>query len=640
MRDANQPEANLADVLIWAKETGARRDPILELEKIPARLGYADEEISLISADQSFFEKIIAPSPYGAVSRSNDLDKARSRGNSRARSLLRKYWEAQGSFIPADVRDSYTALTDALIEREGFVEKGADFSTSTHKCLFSLRARCRVTLQNLDQAEFDRVWKEASGEKRRSLRRAATLLSKLKLGHNLWPELAPLLPKAHLVLPGSADRAERILWESLPASFRQDAERIFEETLLPQSSLASWAKEQLQAGIPSSEINALIHAKTNERGRRPKNPESAKNGYKASLTWLARIFLREHGSFDGMTDVATLMSRERISAATDDQIQRSFASATLKDPDKSQTLKARLTGLQTLARHGLHSNEINEDINVLKVIYHDFIIEPKEMTEEAKAVCRTLKQRPDLAARLVNAPSSIAQKARQQIDEGNASQNRDLEDEGLRRFASAVMHAIQLSRPLRTSMLTSLRYKSHSKAVPGNISWIKQRSHAELSFAANEVKNSIALKVHLLDQDADLLWEWLNVHRPRFLKMRGLDDSPYVFPGNASPRLVKHGLTLPRGCLAPTTTLELWDLGHRQVGLGLPPHKLRHVIATLILAIEPGNWAKVASVLSDTEATVRKHYGMDSGAEASKAVRAALLSQHANLFETMQRRAA
>lgn len=60
-------------------------------------------------------------------------------------------------------------------------------------------------------------------------------------------------------------------------------------------------------------------------------------------------------------------------------------------------------------------------------------------------------------------------------------------------------------------------------------------------------------------------------------------------------------------------------MGDGRIGLGISPHACRHAVATLILAVEPGNFAKAASVLGDTEETVRKHYGRDSGEQAAKA---------------------
>ena len=135
-----------------------------------------------------------------------------------------------------------------------------------------------------------------------------------------------------------------------------------------------------------------------------------------------------------------------------------------------------------------------------------------------------------------------------------------------------------------------------------------------------------------------MLWQWDKVDRPKLMKLRGLDDSPYLFPGAAAPRLRKSALNLPSGCMSVASILELWDLGDRQLGLGLTPHQCRHALATLLLAVNPGAFATVASVLANTEQVAKRHYGKDSGEAAAVAVRAALLERHPDIFSRMQRR--
>lgn len=57
----------------------------------------------------------------------------------------------------------------------------------------------------------------------------------------------------------------------------------------------------------------------------------------------------------------------------------------------------------------------------------------------------------------------------------------------------------------------------------------------------------------------------------------------------------------------------------------------------LVLASESGNYAKAASILGDTEETVRKHYGCDSGRAAAAEVRQALLAHDPDPLKKMNR---
>ena len=632
-------EATLGEVLTWATAAGEDSYAIYELRKVPARMGMADADIGLIPADLVHYHHVIAETPYGAVSNAKNLETARRRGNSRLGSLLERFHAAHGTAKPEGVAATYDPVIEAVRDREGFPDEGAEFATSTHKALYALRSRCRVPLGALDQTEVDRVFREATTEKRRALRRAIHLLDRLRRGHNRWPEIASLLPSEALSVPKTTDRAERILWTSLPEEFRREANDVFREVLLTPADLAEWINAQMEAGTPSVEIDRLVIERVKDRGRRPKNSKSAIAGYKAAVTWLVRRHKQQVGSLAALPQLRDLMSRELITSAIDDQIARSDASRNLKDASKSQTLASRLTGLRTIARHGLHDDEIVAHIDVLKVAYHEYIVTPKEMTEDADQTCRMLQNRPDLAARFVNAPQDLARRAREAIAEAKAAGDDEREDAALRLFAAAVQHAIQASRPLRTSNLIALRHRG-SREIGGNITWIEKGKHAELRFLKGEIKNDQAVTVHVLGEDAQILWDWIEVHRKRFLELRSLPDSAYVFPGTARPRFVKDAIKMPAGCMAPATMAEVWALGDERIGLGISPHACRHAIATLILAVEPGNFAKAAAVLGDTEETVRRHYGRDSGEQAAKSVRAALLSRHPDIFKQMKRKLA
>ena len=166
---------------------------------------------------------------------------------------------------------------------------------------------------------------------------------------------------------------------------------------------------------------------------------------------------------------------------------------------------------------------------------------------------------------------------------------------------------------------------------------MKKRAHAEIRFAPGEIKNGAWVSVHVLGQDAEILWDWIHLHRTRLIKLRELPDSPYVFPGEARPRLVKDAIALPPGCLSPSTFAEWWAEGDARLGLGLTPHECRHATATLCLAIKPGDFATAAAILADTEDTVRKHYARDSGQAAAASVRAALLAHHKPMFRKLEK---
>ena len=628
----------LGEVLSWAEANDESYDAIRELSKIPARMNMIDDDIGLIPADLVHFDKVIAPTSYGVVSKSKDPEKARRRGNSRVRALLVRFHEAHAMAVRQIGREQWDRVIAVVEEHEGFTARGAVFPTGKHKSLFPLRARCRTNPLELTQEEIDRVAGEATPEVRKSINKGIKLINQLITLQNVLPEVRELLPSVGFKVPGSPDRARRILWSWLPEALRVNIEDVFQQTLAKPEDRAAKVKERLEAGETPEAVLAEVNAYAKVRRRKINNPTAALSGYRNAVTWLWRA-VDDRGTSGAATILADLMTRENLEAACEDQIQRSTSSLTLKDPKLSQTLNGRLTNLRTVAGHGLCRPDMVALIDLMKISYWEYIVTPKQMTDDAEHTCKVLRDNPHVAAKFVRGPYMLADQATADFECAKANSDEDAEDRALRLYAAAAMQAIQLSRPLRTSNIIRVRHRG-VLGVPGNIVWIRDRKKAEITFLPGEIKNDIKVVITVLDNDAEILWKWQNELRPRFVELRKIPDSPYLFPGKASPRLVKDKVSLPEGCVSPSTMAEMWALGDAQLGLGLTPHQCRHAVATLVLALEPGNYAKAASILGDTEDTVRKHYGCDSGQAAAAEVRQALLAHHPDLFKKMKRKLA
>lgn len=622
--------------LDWAREAGEKRDTIYEIEKVAARLDMTDEELDLLPADLDHFERAIAVSPYGAVSRSKDLEKARNRGNSRIRTALQRFLAGRGHTTPdGAVRASYDKAIEFIIDNEGFVDRGAFFTKGAHRPFLLVRARARLTLPDLDQPEFDRLWHEATPDGRKTLRRFAQRIADLRRGHNRWPELGDLLPRQDFVVPIASDRARRIAWQSLPASFRADAEEVFRQALRQPADLKIWAKEQLRLGRPAIEVDAEVAARRGKKKKLPKNLESALAGYRQATTWLIRESYPPETGFAGLETLRDLVTTDALEAACEAQIARSAASMTLKDADESSVLWSRFTNLTTVARHGLRDPEILARIGLVRMFYGDYVLSPIEMTADAEAICNRLRKSPHLAAAFVNAPARLGAISTEALESARTA---FATERALRLSACAAAYAVQVSRALRPANLFMIRRKA-TQGCPRNLTWVVDGQHAEITFTGGEVKNGQTVIVNVHGEDARVLWEWDRVHRADLMKLRGIDSSPYLFPGKAAPRLRKSALNMPSGCMSVASIMELWDLGDRQLGLGLTPHQCRHALATLMLAVRPGDFAGVASVLANTEQVARRHYGKDSGEAAAVAVRESLLARHPDIFARMKRRA-
>ena len=411
-----------------------------------------DEELDLIPANLSYFEKVIAVSPYGAVSRSKDLETARKRGNSRVRKALERFLSARGhQFTDAAIRASYDQTIGFIVNNEGFAHAGALFSTNTHRPFLLVRARANVGLPDLDQEEFDRLWHDATPDGRKSLRKFARRVAELRRGHNRWPELANLLPQQDFIVPVASDRARRIEWQSLPAPFRSDAEEVFRQTLRQPDDLKAWAKEQMRLGQSAVEIDAEIAARVGkDKKKLPKSTEAALAGYRHATTWLLRESFQPETGFAGLGSLQDVFTTEGLEVACEAQIARSAASTKLKNSGESSTLWSRFTNLTTIARHGLRDPEILARINLVRMFNADYVLSPIEMTKDVETICNRLRKSPQLAAAFVNAPARLGTISSEELKAASTGLARE---RALRLSACAAAYAVQVSRALRPANL-------------------------------------------------------------------------------------------------------------------------------------------------------------------------------------------
>ncbi len=631
--------STLHDVAIWATANGASRDAIYEIKKIPARLGMHDDDLGLIPACLKHFEHVVAPSGYAVVSKSGDLHVARRRGNARVRSLLQQFLASTTAPTAASTgstRALWDPLIDYVAELEGFVDDGAPWTKGASRSLTLFRARAACGPAALDQAEIDRINRDLQATKRKSLRKAIARINKLIDVADQHPAITGMLPAAPLQQPATADRARRIVWNTLPPAFRASVAELLERTTETPEAQAAEARRRIAAG----EDRALVLAEFESmRSREMGNRAAAHAGYRDAIAWVLRGQLDRGLDPRTLADVRPILSVRAIEEALDDHVARSKASLRLKDADRSQTGHNRITALHTVALYGLRDQELAEDIKLLAASRASVVRAPGKdgLEEDAKLFCSELLRAPHLAAGFVNAPARLAALAEKLLLEGREARSKEHELSALRLYAAAVLWSMQMSRPVRTCNLIKARVSAVAGALYRLI-WIKDERHAEITFPVGEIKNNRTVKVSIYDEDAAIVWRWVKDLRPRYMELHGIAGSPYLLPGKAMPRLLKDDVVLPRGCVAPSTLDALWDDGAGRIGLALSPHRARHAVATLILAMHPGNYALAASVLADTEETVRRHYGHEDGARAAAEVRKALLASHPDLMQVMKKR--
>jgi integrase len=642
MTHANTPRltttTTCADVLAWAKASGQNADAIRELERVPARLGLVDEDLGLVPADLGFFEASIAPTAFALVSKAQHQKEARRRANSRLRALLRRYHAAHAA--PSQPQTAGAREWGLLVEfvkrNEGFTNRGALFPRGKHRALYILAARARCASADLDQAGIDHIAAECSAEKRKTLRKAIRFLNRLIEEREAYPGIADLLPDHSVPMPAPVGRGRRILWGSLPAAFRDSAAAAFAHTLAGPDEWVEEAYARIAAGEDATLVMAELNAEAPKRRRPPRNRAAALSGYRGAVAWLVRAAEETGLAAKDLARIEDVLTFPIIAAAAAKEASRRTCRPGAKGAGKSQTLNSRLMAIRTVCGRGLRRPDLLASIDIIEKKHRAAIVKPSqaEMPQEIAEFCRSLRDHPDIAARLLRGPWHLAEIAEAKLA---SAKTRAAELTALRLYMCAALLALQMSRPVRPENLIRLRLRGVGD-LRGNVRWLKDGNRLRTEFGKGEIKNHNIVGVPVTGRDAEILWRWEHELRPRYIELRAIEDTPYLFPGAATPRLVADDLSLPAGCLSVSSFAEIWNDGMEHLGLSLTPHMCRHAVATLILAIEPGNFAKAAAVLADTEDTVRKHYGQDSGEAAAKSIRAHLLSAYPDIFKQIEAR--
>jgi len=628
--------ATLFDVLSWAEAVGEDRDAIRELRRVPARLGLVDEDLPLVPADLGFFEASVAPTAYALVSQARDQLGARQRANSRLRALLGRFHAARAGLPRKTGGDAgWGQLVDYVKKHEGFVDRGARFTKGRSRSLAMLRARATSAPDALDQEAIDRMAAGCSADKRKSLRKALRFLNDLIAAAECHPEIAALLPVAPLPMPTPVARGRRILWKTLPAPFRASAEAALARVLAGPEDWAAEAYARIEAGADPEHVYAELNAEVPQRRRPPRNTRAALASYRGAVTWLLRAAEGQGQRRQDLTRIEDLLRFSVIVAAVEAEAGRQGNRPGCGTSAKTQTLNARLTALRTICKRGLHRGDLVATLAIIEKKHAAAIVKPAEaeMPERIGAFCQELKDHPDIAARLVRGPWQLADLAEARLA---AATNRGAALSALRIYIAAALLALQMSRPVRPENLIRLRLRATEHAR-GNMKWLPEGNRLRVQFAKGEVKNHRLVGVPVSGRDAEILRRWQSGLRPRYLKLRGIGDSAYLFPGEARPRMLPEHLDLPAGCLSVSSFAEIWNDGMAHLGLRLTPHMCRHAVATLTLAVHPGSFGLAAAILADAEDTVRKHYGQDSGEAAAQSIRAHLLGTYPDLFRQLTR---
>lgn len=216
------------------------------------------------------------------------------------------------------------------------------------------------------------------------------------------------------------------------------------------------------------------------------------------------------------------------------------------------------------------------------------------MTPAIREWCRDLIRSPDKQYAFLSAPATLFARAVSLMDMWDGLDFHQRAD-ALRIAVVAASMAITTRLPLRVSNLVGLTLRG-----PGQQLFLPSRrqSPARIMLAADNVKNRRPIHADLLDtkifSPADIMRWFAECARPRLAAGYEIDPAvdDRLFPG----------LTYNRYLRFFTRTMAELDLS-------MTPHRCRHALASILLAINPTCIREVAELLGDNVATVEKHYG-------------------------------
>ena len=276
----------------------------------------------------------------------------------------------------------------------------------------------------------------------------------------------------------------------------------------------------------------------------------------------------------------------------------------MKAADETSSLTTWLSCLATLARRGLRDEDLGWDIDDKKFEEGVETYAAREMSVSRAAFVRLIDYDPSVARTLVLAPQTLHAEAMRGMERWDEL-GTNARIEVLHMLMAAAMWALQIGRPLRTKNLNEL---THEGADPQINAPRSKEADPFMFISRAKVKNRRDIEGRIHAAYWKIVADWIKIGRGKYIEIneeRGFADNDYLFPG-------------AKGALSRGALNKVWNRSVDLLGVtGLSPHMMRHVVATLHLAVHPGDYAVVAALLCDLFRTVEKFYARGEGRAAA-----------------------
>lgn len=460
----------------------------------------------------------------------------------------------------------------------------------------NLRARCRETHPaQLDTQAAAQALEHCRSDKAATLRRSISAFNKLIGERNQHPAIQELVPHAPIGdLPRLRDRP--LDWSQFSAKFIASRDRAIK---LAIRNDARKKKDQFGGKLGADPLNGRDRTR---RTRPVRNPEAARKRHLNALSWLVRHAFEDRGEAYSIDSIEALVTSEAVERATMRYVARAEASPVLLDSEKTSSGSSILSTLETLARR----NDWDQDVIwALEDARFDHVdsYQTREMSAEREAFVKLVERNPAIAKAIVSGPRLLKAEAEAAFatwdDLGAHSKS-----EALHLSMGAAMMAMQLARSVRSRNLNGMIIAGPDAELIRPL----RDSRPWLDIHRSRVKNRRPIEGEIPERQWQVIVAWLDEGLPRWCEIKEIDAEAniFLFPG-------------PNGVLSRQSFNRIWNRCVNRIGVpGLRPHMMRHVAATLWLAVNPGDYATVAAFLGDSIATVEKFYARGEGAAAAK----------------------
>lgn len=296
---------------------------------------------------------------------------------------------------------------------------------------------------------------------------------------------------------------------------------------------------------------------------------------------------------------------------------RADGSDFIKNSHETATLHSHLSRLELVARRALGDPREAARIAVLRLT-DSAVSNPyaREMAKQRAEFVSALRSTPEAVEALIEAPFARAAEAESMLARWETL-DRTGRVRALREMIGAMWLGLQMSRPARTGDLRRYACRGAARTF-----WPPKTARGMASMIVRARKNQRRLPTDIPPEIWRIVSGWIELWRPRWIETMGFADNDLLVPGGCAC-----------GGLSEQGVANIWADAVAAIGLpNMTPHMSRHAWATIYLAAPPGDYETVASLLGDTVATVRAHYGHDDGHEAAARLRKLLEARRPDLF--------